>query len=80
MASLDIWRKKICSLQEFFTREHTRLPEVEGILWLREGKKTWQKHYFVLRASGIYYTPKGKTKVNIPQSIVHSNTRNPQYI
>jgi len=49
-------------LEEFFTREHTRIPEVEGVLWLKEGKKTWQKHYFVLRASGIYYTPKGKSK------------------
>ena len=57
------WWIDIIILQEFFTKEHTRIPEVEGVLWLREGKKTWQKHYFVLRASGVYYTPKGKTKV-----------------
>lgn len=50
-------------LQEFFQKDAMRLPELDGALYLKEGKRSWKKHYFVLRASGIYYTPKGKTKV-----------------
>lgn len=50
-------------LQEFFQKDAMRLPELDGVMYLKEGKRSWKKHYFVLRASGIYYTPKGKTKV-----------------
>lgn len=37
------------------------MPEVEGVLYLKsDGKKAWKKYFFVLRASGLYYNPRGK--------------------
>lgn len=51
-------------LQEFFSTSNVGVPEVEGLLYLKsDGKKAWKKHFFVLRASGLYYCPKGKSKV-----------------
>ena len=48
-------------LEEFFSSSGVGAPEVEGFIWLKaENKKSWKKFYFVLRASGLYYAPKGK--------------------
>lgn len=51
-------------LQESFQGPTVSVPDLEGALYLKEsGKKAWKRRYFVLRASGIYYVQKGKTKV-----------------
>lgn len=48
-------------LEDFFST--TRLPEVEGPLYLKaDSKKGWKKYHFVLRASGLYYFQKEKIK------------------
>ncbi|XP_060583749.1 ras-associated and pleckstrin homology domains-containing protein 1-like isoform X2 [Ruditapes philippinarum] len=59
-ASLDPKRRENL-IQEFFLGSVTKVPEVEGVLYLKsDGKKAWKKYFFVLRASGLYYNPKGK--------------------
>lgn len=48
-------------LEEYFSSSGVGAPEVEGFIWLKsENKKSWKKFFFVLRASGLYYAPKGK--------------------
>ena len=50
-------------LNEFFSMNSNNVPEVEGPLYLKsESKKGWKKYFFVLRASGIYYCSKEKSK------------------
>lgn len=51
-------------MQEYFS-ESGRVPEVEGVLYMKEGlKKPWKKYFFMLRASGLYHSTKGKSKVS----------------
>ena len=56
-----LMRKSFFLFQEFFSGSAAKVPEVDGVLYLKsDGKKAWKKFYFVLRASGLYYNPKGK--------------------
>ncbi|XP_034033364.1 ras-associated and pleckstrin homology domains-containing protein 1b isoform X2 [Thalassophryne amazonica] len=58
-------RNKEALLEDCFCGGSVSVPEIEGVLWLKEdGKKSWKKRYFLLRASGIYYVPKGKAKAS----------------
>nr|XP_061810210.1 amyloid beta A4 precursor protein-binding family B member 1-interacting protein-like [Nerophis lumbriciformis] len=50
-------------IKENFCGTSVMVPDLEGVLHLKEdGKKSWKPRLFQLRASGIYYVPKGKTK------------------
>ncbi|TTU28029.1 Amyloid beta A4 precursor protein-binding family B member 1-interacting protein [Bagarius yarrelli] len=50
-------------LEENFCGPSVIVPDMEGVLHLKEeGKKSWKPRYFLLRASGLYYLPKGKNK------------------
>ncbi|CCD69132.1 Abnormal cell migration protein 10 [Caenorhabditis elegans] len=56
--TIDVKQKFV---SEYFHREPVVPPEMEGFLYLKsDGRKSWKKHYFVLRPSGLYYAPKSK--------------------
>ncbi|XP_038654086.1 amyloid beta A4 precursor protein-binding family B member 1-interacting protein isoform X2 [Scyliorhinus canicula] len=58
-------KNKGALLEECFCGTSVIVPELEGALSVKEdGKKSWKRRYFLLRASGIYYVPKGKTKTS----------------
>ncbi|KAM6918324.1 amyloid beta A4 precursor protein-binding family B member 1-interacting protein-like [Xenentodon cancila] len=56
-------QNKALLIKEHFGGGTVIVPDLEGILYLKEdGRKVWKPRFFMLRASGIYYVPKGKTK------------------
>ncbi|PIO71011.1 PH domain protein [Teladorsagia circumcincta] len=74
----DNWTREVKTqfVQEFFSRETVSPPELEGFLYLKsDGRKSWKKHFFVLRPSGLYYAPKGKKSLKDLQCLMnlHSN-------
>ncbi|XP_076326248.1 uncharacterized protein LOC143233662 isoform X2 [Tachypleus tridentatus] len=56
---------KATLVEEFFSTTSVSVPEIEGNLYLKsDGKKCWKKFFFILRSSGLYYNPKGKSKLS----------------
>ena len=48
-------------VEEYFSSTGVGAPQMEGYIWLKsESKKSWKKFHFILRTSGLYYSPKGK--------------------
>ena len=64
-------------VDEFFN-QGVGVPNVESTLYLKaEGKKAWKKFTFVLRASGIYYYPKGRSHANSSKDLACLATLDP---
>ncbi|XP_063063022.1 amyloid beta A4 precursor protein-binding family B member 1-interacting protein [Engraulis encrasicolus] len=58
-------KEKELLLEENFCGSSIIVPDLEGVLHLKEdGKRSWKPRYFLLRASGMYFVPKGKTKTS----------------
>ncbi|XP_062377635.1 amyloid beta A4 precursor protein-binding family B member 1-interacting protein isoform X2 [Sardina pilchardus] len=58
-------KEKEMLLEENFCGTSIIVPDLEGLLHLKEdGKRSWKPRYFLLRASGMYFVPKGKTKTS----------------
>lgn len=64
--------------QENFCGTSIIVPDLEAVLHLKEdGKKSWKQRLFQLRASGIYYVPKGKSKVRSQSRASSKNRKKP---
>ncbi|XP_076146885.1 amyloid beta A4 precursor protein-binding family B member 1-interacting protein [Alosa pseudoharengus] len=58
-------KEKEMLLEENFCGTSIIVPDLEGLLHLKEdGKRSWKPRLFLLRASGMYFVPKGKTKTS----------------
>lgn len=53
----DKWFK---IFQNLFSTD--RLPDIQGYLHMKDGKKSWKRYFFVLRKSGLYYSTKNLSK------------------
>nr|XP_006815414.1 PREDICTED: growth factor receptor-bound protein 14-like [Saccoglossus kowalevskii] len=58
----DAEQAKKILLERLFTNTE-RIPEMHGFLHCKDGnKRSWKKLFFMLRASGLYYSTKGSSK------------------